>query len=265
MIRCLLALSIMLLALCFAVAAEPEEPKLVRIVIETEKGDIEVELDAAKAPLTVANFLKYVDRKLYDGATFYRASKPKGQTTNDYGTIQGGLQNDPKKVLPPIAHESTTKTGLKHTDGTISMGRHAPSSAQADWFICIGDMPYLDATPKDPGFAAFGRVVDGMDAAKTILGQPTDPNKDLRITGGSGTGKSTCLTDLIKPLVGKYLDLQGSSTESGIRQDLKGSAVPVVFDEFETDGENQREIDRSAIASGDGFFRAEGFSACRYN
>src|SRR3569833_253645 len=146
-----------------------------RVVINTSLGSITLELFADKAPITTANFLKYVDRKLYDGATFYRASKPPGQTTNDYGSIQGGLQNDPKKVLPPIPHESTAKTGLKHTDGTISMGRHAPGSAQADWFICIGDMPYLDATAKDPGFAAFGRVVDGMPVAKQILGLPTDP------------------------------------------------------------------------------------------
>jgi peptidyl-prolyl cis-trans isomerase A (cyclophilin A) len=162
-----------------------------RVTITTPQGAMTLELFADKAPITTANFLKYVDRKLYDGATFYRASKPKGQTTNDYGTIQGGLQNDPKKVLPPIAHESTAKTGLKHTDGTISMGRHAPGSAQADWFICIGDMPYLDATPKDPGFAAFGRVVDGMDAAKTILGLPVDPN------AGVGAMKGEML---VKPL-----------------------------------------------------------------
>jgi peptidyl-prolyl cis-trans isomerase A (cyclophilin A) len=156
--------------------AQPANP---RVVIATSEGAMTLELFADKAPITTANFLKYVDRKLYDGAKFYRASKPKGQVANDYGTVQGGLQNDPKKVLPPIAHESTLKTGLKHTDGTISMGRHAPGTAQADWFICIGDMPYLDADPKDPanpGFAAFGHVVDGMPVAQAILGLPTDPN-----------------------------------------------------------------------------------------
>jgi len=156
--------------------AQPANP---RVVITTAQGTITVELAADKAPITAANFLKYVDRKLFDGATFYRASKPPGQAANDYGTIQGGLQNDPKRVLPPIAHESTLKTGLKHTDGTISMGRHAPGTAQADWFICIGDMSYLDADPKDPknpGFAAFGHVVDGMPVAQAILGMPTDPN-----------------------------------------------------------------------------------------
>jgi peptidyl-prolyl cis-trans isomerase A (cyclophilin A) len=147
-----------------------------RVVITTALGAITVELAADKAPITTANFLKYVDRKLYDGATFYRASKPPGQAANDYGSVQGGLRDDVKKKLPPIAHESTLKTGLKHTDGTISMGRYAPGTAQADWVICIGDMSYLDATPTDPGFAAFGHVTDGMPIAQQILGMPTDPN-----------------------------------------------------------------------------------------
>ena len=162
-----------------------------RVIVTTSAGTITLELFADKAPVTTANFLKYVDRKLYDGAVFYRASKPPGQVANDYGTVQGGLRNDPKKVLPPIAHESTAKTGLKHTDGIISMGRHAPGTAQADWFICIGDMSYLDATATDPGFAAFGKVIDGMPVAQTILGMPTDPN------AGVGAMKGEML---VKPL-----------------------------------------------------------------
>lgn len=153
-----------------------------RVLIHTAQGDITLELYADKAPITARNFLRYVNRKLFDGAVFYRASKPPGQVANDYGSIQGGLQNDPKKVLPPIAHESTLKTGILHTDGVVSMGRHAPGTAQADWFICVGDMSYLDADPKDPanpGFAAFGHVVAGMEVVKTILGMPTDPDKGV--------------------------------------------------------------------------------------
>ena len=175
-------------------AAAPSNPSNPQVAITTSVGVITLELYADKAPVTTANFLKYVDRKLYDGATFYRASKPPGQKANDYGSIQGGLQNDPKKVLPPIRHESTLQTGLKHVDGTISMGRHAPGTAQADWFICIGDMPYLDADPKDPknpGFAAFGKVLDGMPVAQAILGLPTDPDK------GVGAMKGEML---VKPL-----------------------------------------------------------------
>jgi len=161
--------------------AAPAAKPLPRVKIQTAEGDIVVELAADKAPITVANYLKYVDRGLFNGATFYRASRPPGYTAADYGLIQGGLQNDPKKVLPPIAHESTLKTGLTHkTEGTISMGRHAPGTAQADWSITLGDMSYLDADPKDPknpGFAAFGHVVEGLDVVKKIIVMPTDPNK----------------------------------------------------------------------------------------
>lgn len=156
--------------------AQPANP---RVALETAEGTIVLELYADKAPVTVANYLKYVDRGLYDGARFYRASRPPGATATDYGLLQGGLQNDPKKVLPPIAHEPTTKTGLSHVNGTISMGRHAPGTAQADWFIILGEQTYLDADPKDPknpGFAAFGRVVEGLEVAQKILGMPLDPN-----------------------------------------------------------------------------------------
>ena len=160
-------------------APPPAPPTNPRVIITTEVGTITVELAADKAPITTANFLKYVDRRLYDGITFYRASKPPGQAANDYGSIQGGLRDDVKKKLPPIAHESTTKTGLKHGDGVISMGRYAPGTAQADWVICVGDMSYLDATATDPGFAAFGHVTDGMPIVQQILGMPTDPNKGV--------------------------------------------------------------------------------------
>jgi peptidyl-prolyl cis-trans isomerase A (cyclophilin A) len=170
--RTLLALAA---AAALATSAHAQAPNP-RVVITTTEGVITVELAADKAPISTANFLKYVDRKLYDGSSFYRASKPPGQTTNDYGSIQGGLRDDVKKKLPPIAHESTLKTGLHHTDGTISMGRFAPGTAQADWVICVGDMSYLDATATDPGFAAFGQVTDGMPVVRQILGEPTDPN-----------------------------------------------------------------------------------------
>lgn len=156
-----------------------------------------LELYADKAPVTVGNFLKYVDRKLYDGAAFYRASRPAGATATDYGVVQGGLQNDPKKVLAPIAHESTLKTGLKHLDGTISMGRRAPGTAQADWFICVGDQPYLDADPNDPknpGFAAFGKVVEGMEVVQQILGLPVSPTAGVGAMKGEMLAKPVPIT-----------------------------------------------------------------------
>lgn len=187
-----LAAAASLAAALSAGAAHAQSPTNPRVVITTTEGVITVELYADKAPITVANFLKYVDRKLYDGATFYRASKPPGQAANDYGAIQGGLRDDVKKKLPPIAHESTLKTGIKHTDGAISMGRYAPGTAQADWVICIGDMTYLDATATDPGFAAFGRMTDGKPVAEAILGKPTDPN------AGVGAMKGEILVHPVK-------------------------------------------------------------------
>src|SRR3954447_21826877 len=177
--RTLLALAAAAVLAAPARAQAPAPKPNPRVIITTALGTITVELAADKAPITTANFLKYVDRKLYDGSSFYRASKPPGQAANDYGSVQGGLRDDVKKKLPPIAHESTLKTGLKHGDGVISMGRYAPGTAQADWVICVGDMSYLDATATDPGFAAFGHVTDGMPVVRQILGMPTDPNKGV--------------------------------------------------------------------------------------
>ena len=151
-----------------------------RVKLETAQGEIVLELYIDKAPITAGNYLKYVDRGLFNGASFYRASRPASYTATDYGVVQGGLQNDPKKLLAPIAHEPTTKTGILHTNGVISMGRRAPGTATADWFICLGEQTYLDADPKDPrnlGFAAFGRVVSGLEVVQKIIGLPVDPNR----------------------------------------------------------------------------------------
>jgi peptidyl-prolyl cis-trans isomerase A (cyclophilin A) len=165
----------------FPAAAQvvPAPAKLpVYVAIDTPQGRIVIELAVAQAPLTTANFLRYVDRKLYDKATFFRASRAPGAV--DYGLIQGGLQGI--GALPPVAHEPTSQTGLKHTDGAVSIARTAPGTATSDFFICIGDAPYLDANPAGTGdnlgFAAFGRVAQGMDVAKKILALPT-PGKAI--------------------------------------------------------------------------------------
>jgi peptidyl-prolyl cis-trans isomerase A (cyclophilin A) len=159
-------------------AAQAAAP--VRVELKTGEGPIVLELYPDKAPITVANFLRYVDRRLYDGASFYRASRPVGSDSSDYGLVQGGLHDDGTRKLKPIAHESTLKTGLSHTDGTISMGRFAPGTATSEFFIAVGDQTYLDANPKAPGdnlgFAAFGRVVEGMDVVRKILVMPLDAN-----------------------------------------------------------------------------------------
>jgi peptidyl-prolyl cis-trans isomerase A (cyclophilin A) len=145
-----------------------------RVRITTSRGVIVVELEAAKAPITATNFLRYVDAKKYDGGQFYRASRTPG--VPGAGTIQGG-PNLKSRLYRPIAHESTTQTGLRHRTGTISMGRYAPGTATANFFICASPQPYLDAHPggkgDNLGFAAFGQVVDGMAVVKKILSLPT--------------------------------------------------------------------------------------------
>ena len=188
---------IALLALASTAAAQAPAAAspTVKVTLATSLGPIVLELETAKAPITTANFLRYVDQKRYDGATFYRASKAPGETT--YGLVQGGLQNDPKKVLKPIAHESTAKTGLSHVDGAISMGRFAPGTATSDFFLILGDQKYLDAGPEGPGFAAFGRVAEGMDVARKILVEPTSP------TAGEGVMKGEMLARPVRILTAR--------------------------------------------------------------
>lgn len=157
-----------------AVPATPTA-STVRVVLTTADGPITIEVAKDKAPVTAANFLRYVDQKRLDGATFYRAARAPGAPP-DYGLVQFGVRNAPKKVLPPIAHEPTSKTGLSHVSGTLSMARGAPGTASGDFFIVVGDMTSLDADPKasgdNHGFAAFGRVVEGMEVVKKILAAP---------------------------------------------------------------------------------------------
>jgi peptidyl-prolyl cis-trans isomerase A (cyclophilin A) len=151
-----------------------ESPK-VNVIIQTEKGDIEVELDAARAPKTVANFLRYVDAKLYDGGRFHRTVTPDNQPQSKVKieVIQAGVAPARSKdEFPPIALERTRDTKLSHKDGAISMARDGPDTATGDFFICIGDQPELDFGGKrntdGQGFAAFGRVVKGMDVVHAI-------------------------------------------------------------------------------------------------
>ncbi|MDB5475162.1 MAG: ppiA [Phenylobacterium sp.] len=186
--RTLLALALSLAALPAFAQAPPPPSANPFVKLHTAQGDIVLELYADKAPVTVRNFLHYVDTRRLDGAHFYRSSTPPGDRSFTYGILQGGLQSDPKKVYPPIAHESTAKTGLTHTNGTISMTRYAPGTAAADFSICVGDQIYLDADPKDPkanpGYAAFGRVVEGMEVVKTLLAAPRDPTKGVGVMKG---------------------------------------------------------------------------------
>jgi len=181
------------LAATSAGAESPPAPvaALTRVVLQTALGAITIEL-APTAPITSANFLRYVDARRFDGAVFYRAVK----TADDplFGLIQGGPR-DSDKAFPPIAHESTTQTGLLHKDGALSMARYAPGTATSEFFVCIGDQPSLDADPSLPGdnlgFAAFAHVTDGMDVVRAILKSPKSP------TAGEGVMKGEMLDPAI--------------------------------------------------------------------
>ncbi len=162
------------------VAAPPSRARQadkVRVRLETAAGPIELELDARRAPVTTANFLAYVDQGRLDDTRFYRASRTRGATNR--GFIQGGIQRNYRLMLPPIAHEPTSETGLRHVDGTISMARTAPGTAMGEFFIILGDMPAMDAggggEGDELGYAAFGRVTEGMDVVRRILAAPTVP------------------------------------------------------------------------------------------
>jgi peptidyl-prolyl cis-trans isomerase A (cyclophilin A) len=142
-------------------------PTLVRI--ETDAGAITVALDTKRAPITAANFLAYVDQHRLDGTSFYRAVR----SGHGEGLVQGGISNDMTRMLKPVKHEPTSLTGIHHVDGTLSMARDDLGTATGDFFIVVGDGRYLDATRKDPGYAAFGHVVGGMPLVRKMLAAPT--------------------------------------------------------------------------------------------
>lgn len=179
-----LALAMMAGALALGTRAQAQQP---RVRIETDAGAITVEVYADKAPVTAANFLRYVNEKRYDGGAFYRVVTMQNQPTSPVKieVIQGGLDGDSTKRLPAIPHETNDKTGIKHLDGTISMARGAPGSASSEFFFCIGAQPELDfggkRNPDGQGFAAFGRVVQGMDVVRKIQQMPADSAPPQRL------------------------------------------------------------------------------------
>jgi len=146
-----------------------------QIIIKTEIGSITIELYPDKAPITVANFLQYADEKRLDSSTFYRVVRDNNQIDKPVKiqVIQGGLFEDVHpKMLKAIKHERTTETGIRHLKGVISMARYEPGTATSEFFICMEDEPELDAggmrNSDGAGFAAFGKVIKGMDIAKKI-------------------------------------------------------------------------------------------------
>ncbi len=161
-------------------------------LIRTDLGDVEIELYQDQAPVTVANFLKYVHERRFRGATFYRVVHLGNQPDNEVkiDVIQGGLgQDDHENRLPPIEHETTRDTGILHEDGVVSMARLEPGTASSEFFICVGDQPELDfggrRNPDGQGFAAFGKVIQGMDVVRKIHqgaadGQSLEPQIAIR-------------------------------------------------------------------------------------
>lgn len=168
------------------------DPEVVKVVMQTAQGDIHLVIEKGRAPITAANFLRYVDQKRFDNITFYRAMKLDEE--GKYGLVQGGLRGDPKRVYPPIAHEPPAVTGLSHTDGAISMAQARPGTATADFFIIIGDLVSLDGknTPEDPGYAVFGHVTEGMDVVRNIMGLPRSE------TAGDGVMKGQMLLEPLR-------------------------------------------------------------------
>jgi peptidyl-prolyl cis-trans isomerase A (cyclophilin A) len=156
-------------------------PELVRVRFDTALGSFEIEIDAARAPVTATNFLKYVDGGFYDGGRVHRSARIETQTARPVKieVIQAGInparQSD---AFPAISLERTNVTGILHKDGAVSMARSGPGTATSDFFICIGDQPSLDfggaRNPDGQGFAAFGRVVSGMDVVRAIHSAPAE-------------------------------------------------------------------------------------------
>lgn len=166
-------------ALCVGGSAAAAQA-LPRVVIQTDAGDIEVEVDSVRAPITSANFLRYVDLGMYRFGRFHRTVREDNQPRSPVkiAVVQAGLDSLRVRDFPPIPLERTRTTGLAHRDGTISMARDGPDTATSDFFICIGDQPALDfggkRNPDGQGFAAFGRVVLGMDVLANLHQAPAD-------------------------------------------------------------------------------------------
>ena len=188
---------ILLLPLVLLTAAAPPGPGMVRVRLETSAGDIVLALDARRAPRTVANFMRYVDDGRLEGTEFYRSARRKGDPK--YGFVQGGIATDARRILPAVPLERSDRTGIKHLSGTISMAHGIdPNSAAGNFSIMVGDNPGLDASPRSPGFAAFGRVLAGMDVVRRMLAMPTG--------GGRGVMRGQMILKPVRILRARRLD-----------------------------------------------------------
>jgi peptidyl-prolyl cis-trans isomerase A (cyclophilin A) len=172
-------ISIVLILLASTIILTAREDRDPLVIIKTELGNIEVEIFQNKAPISAGNFLKHVDEGVYKNSSFYRTVTLNNQPNNNVKieVIQGGLLDKSDKY-PSIKHETTKETGILHKDGTISYARNEPGTANTEFFICIGAQPELDyggrRNPDRQGFAAFGRVIKGMDVVRKIHTEPAD-------------------------------------------------------------------------------------------
>ena len=183
----------------FPAYCQPTADSTFTVILQTEYGEIRAVLFMQQAPVTCGNFLHYVHLTGETGGTFYRTVTPENQPNNTIKieVIQGGfdLESVDSTRIHPIALERTSITGLSHLNGTLSMARSGPDTGSTEFFICIGDQPSLDyggmRNPDGQGFAAFGRVVQGMDIVKKIQRSPADgqslnpPVRIIKIKSGS--------------------------------------------------------------------------------
>jgi len=181
----------------FAAKKSASTVGIVRVEMVTTQGRLVLALYTRQAPKTCANFLAYVDDHRFDGTSFYRSARRK--SAPEYGFIQGGIQTDARRILPTFDHEPTTRTGILHLDATISMARRMdPGSAGGNFFITVGAIPGMDAKDEYIGYAAFGRIVGGMDTVKRILALPTG--------GGSEAMRGQMLAKKVIIISAKRLD-----------------------------------------------------------
>jgi peptidyl-prolyl cis-trans isomerase A (cyclophilin A) len=196
--RTALAAAAALIILCLVMLTTGCGNENPQVLLRTDLGDITIEVYSKQAPITAANFLRYVEEGRFREATFYRTVTLDNQPNNavKIEVVQGGLKDDVDSLgLPPIPHETTAATGILHKNGTVSMARAEPGTASSEIFICIGDQPELDfggrRNPDGQGFAAFGKVISGMDVVRTIHSQPADgqsltpaiPIKEVELLG----------------------------------------------------------------------------------
>lgn len=181
----MILLKILIITVSTSIAIAGFSQNLPVVKIETSLGKIECEIDTIHAPVTALNFLNHIEKGTYKNSVFYRIVRPDNQPASKtkIEVIQGGLYADEEiDKIKPIVHETTKETGIKHSDGTISMARNEPGTASTEFFICVGDQPELDfggkRNPDGQGFAAFGKVTEGMEVVRKIQAQK-DKNQYL--------------------------------------------------------------------------------------